>query len=118
MDTNKSRDDLRQRLNSALKLAEGRSYDLPSTAARRRATALLQLLAAREWSEDELDVSVSEDGLIEITAFSGCQQATIDIHPPGNRTEMVVVDVESGSVLRSAGAANDEDIAGWLGRAA
>ena len=25
---------------------------------------------------------------VEITAFSGCQQATIDIHPPGNRIEM------------------------------
>jgi hypothetical protein len=67
---------------------------------------------------DELDVFVCDDGTIEITAFTGTRQLTIDVSPDGATLQLVVQRAHSGEILDSRPTATESEVIEWLERAA
>ncbi len=105
-------------LQTALNSAQSRDIAQPSARACAMASALLVRMAPSLTGADELDVFVCDDGTIEVTAFPGARQLTIDFSPDGSAIQLVVQNAESGEVLESRAGASEAEVIKWLERAA
>lgn len=106
------------RLEDAIERARGWDFDLPSQAARERASTLLHCLARNAVDPAGIGISVAVDGAIAIASSNGRHTVTVEIEPVSARLHLVVTDEVKKAIVADVAEPTEAEILRKLGRAA